>query len=223
MRILVARCSVHYLGRGETHLPEAVRLILWNRAGAVSVYSDDRVTPLNWMMAPCRVDITYPSKRALKKNPTAQNWLVASKKERLEISITEVISDTDHVLEEADPGLVRTWTEAHLEGWLSTHLTEVFGEPGWQFLDTQVETGAGTLDMLARDPNGIPVAIEIKRTASPPAVDQCLRYVDALSKDPAMVGVRGMVLALTVKPRARTYADERGVTWFQVPEHLYRN
>ena len=51
MRILVASCTVDYVGRLSSHLPEATRLILVTAAGSLSIHADDRgYKPLNWMM-----------------------------------------------------------------------------------------------------------------------------------------------------------------------------
>ncbi len=54
MRLVIARCSVDYLGRLTAHLPEATRLLLVKADGSVSVHADDRAyKPLNWMSPPC--------------------------------------------------------------------------------------------------------------------------------------------------------------------------
>jgi len=42
MRIVVASCSVDYVGRLSSHLPEATRLILVTATGSLSVHADDR-------------------------------------------------------------------------------------------------------------------------------------------------------------------------------------
>lgn len=54
MRLVIARCSVNYVGRLEAHLPEADRLIMVKADGSVSIHADDRAyKPLNWMTPPC--------------------------------------------------------------------------------------------------------------------------------------------------------------------------
>ena len=54
MRLVIARCSVDYVGRLDAHLPEANRLILLKADGSVSIHADDRAyKPLNWMTPPC--------------------------------------------------------------------------------------------------------------------------------------------------------------------------
>src|ERR1700730_14101001 len=59
MRLVVARCSVSYTGRGITHLPEAVRLVMFKADGTVTIWSDGggpKVKPLNWMTPPTAID-----------------------------------------------------------------------------------------------------------------------------------------------------------------------
>ncbi|MDX6434485.1 MAG: endonuclease, partial [Streptosporangiaceae bacterium] len=54
MRLVIARCSVDYVGRLTAHLPMAPRLVLIKADGSVSIHADDRAfKPLNWMNPPC--------------------------------------------------------------------------------------------------------------------------------------------------------------------------
>ena len=54
MRLVIARCSVDYVGRLDAHLPMADRLLIVKADGSVSVHADDRAyKPLNWMTPPC--------------------------------------------------------------------------------------------------------------------------------------------------------------------------
>src|SRR6185436_7631840 len=54
VRLVIARCSVDYIGRLTAHLPMATRLLLVKADGSVSVHADDRAyKPLNWMSPPC--------------------------------------------------------------------------------------------------------------------------------------------------------------------------
>ena len=56
MRLVIARCTVDYVGRLTAHLPSARRLLLFKADGSVSVHADDRAyKPLNWMSPPCTV------------------------------------------------------------------------------------------------------------------------------------------------------------------------
>ena len=54
MRLVVARCSVDYVGRLTAHLPLATRLLMVKADNSVLVHSDGgSYKPLNWMSPPC--------------------------------------------------------------------------------------------------------------------------------------------------------------------------
>ncbi|TIH59414.1 DUF91 domain-containing protein, partial [Klebsiella pneumoniae] len=42
MRLVIATCSVDYVGRLTAHLPKATRLLMVKADGSVSVHADDR-------------------------------------------------------------------------------------------------------------------------------------------------------------------------------------
>ncbi len=55
MRLIVARCSVEYSGRGSTRPPEALRLLMIKSDGTFMVWNDagsQKVKPLNWAAWP---------------------------------------------------------------------------------------------------------------------------------------------------------------------------
>ena len=81
MRLVIARCSVDYVGRLTAHLPLATRLLMVKADGSVLVHSDGgSYKPLNWMSAPCSVV------------EDAHNWTVTNKAgEQLIIAI--MVSD----------------------------------------------------------------------------------------------------------------------------------
>ena len=50
MRLVIARCSVDYIGRLTAHLPMANRLLLVKADGSGSIHADDRGDkPVNWI------------------------------------------------------------------------------------------------------------------------------------------------------------------------------
>ncbi len=54
VRLVIARCSVDYVGRLTAHLPLATRLLLVKADGSVLVHADGgSYKPLNWMSPPC--------------------------------------------------------------------------------------------------------------------------------------------------------------------------
>ena len=92
MRLLVATCTVDYVGRLTAHLPEATRLILFKADGSVSIHADDRAyKPLNWMSPPC---FTTEINETDKKIITVENKVG----ERLVITVSQVIHNSTHEL-----------------------------------------------------------------------------------------------------------------------------
>jgi len=60
VRLVIAQCSVDYVGRLTAHLPSATRLLLVKADGSVSVHADGGAyKPLNWIGTPAAgADIT---------------------------------------------------------------------------------------------------------------------------------------------------------------------
>ena len=111
MRLVIARCSVDYVGRLTAHLPLATRLLLVKADGSVLVHSDGgSYKPLNWMSPPCTL------------REAGNVWTVTNKAgEELIITIEAVEHDSRHELG-VDPGLVKDGVEAHLQKLLAEHI-----------------------------------------------------------------------------------------------------
>ena len=203
MRLLIARCSVEYIGRLSAHLPPALRLILVKADGSVSVHADDRAyKPLNWMSPPCTLRIESDG-------DGTGVWTVTNKAdERLVISIEEVLHEVSHELG-VDPGLVKDGVEAHLQQLLAEQ-PQTFGA-GWRLVRREYPTAIGPVDLLCRDGAGLAVAVEIKRRGDIDGVEQLTRYLELLNRDPLLAPVRGVFAAQEIKPQARVLARDRGI------------
>ena len=199
MRLVIARCTVDYVGRLTAHLPSAPRLILVKADGSVSVHADDRAyKPLNWMSPPCTLRVD------------GDLWTVTNKAgERLLIRIEELLHDSSHELG-VDPGLVKDGVEAHLQVLLAEQI-ETLGA-GWRLVRREFPTPIGPVDILAKDADGATVAVEIKRRGEIDGVEQLTRYLDLLNRDPHLTPVRGVFAAQEIKPQARVLAGDRGIT-----------
>ena len=57
MRLIIARCSVDYVGRLTAHLPTATRLIMIKADGTVLIHADSGTKALNWMPPGSRVAV----------------------------------------------------------------------------------------------------------------------------------------------------------------------
>ena len=198
MRLVIARCSVDYIGRLTAHLPTAVRLVMVKADGSVSIHADDRAyKPLNWMSPPCRVE----------EAPGV--WRVVNKAgEELRITLDEVIHDSSHDLG-VDPGLQKDGVEAHLQELLAADPT-VLGD-GFTLVRREYPTAIGPVDLLCRDANGRSVAVEVKRRGEIDGVEQLTRYLDLLGRDPLLAPITGIFAAQEIKPQARVLATDRGM------------
>jgi endonuclease len=225
VRIVIARCSVDYAGRLSAHLAMATRLLIVKADSSVLVHSDGgSYKPLNWMSPPCK----------LAEEPG--RWIVTGKSgETLTIEIAEILSDSSYDLG-VDPGLVKDGVEAHLQELLAAQM-HVLGD-GWRLVRREYPTPIGPVDLMCRDGAGVSVAVEIKRRgevdgsnpnegaasgggthmaveikrhAGIDAVEQLTRYLELLNRDPLLAPVQGVLAAQTIKPQARTLAEDRGI------------
>jgi hypothetical protein len=208
MRLVIARCTVEYQGRLSATLPSAVRLIMVKADGCVSVHADGGAyKPLNWMNFPNVID------------EASDRWLVSNPKgERLEIAIEELISDTVVDLG-PDPGLTKDGVEAHLQELLAEHPGQL--EQGLELVRREYPTDIGPVDLLCIDLDGVMVAVEVKRRGDIDGVEQIARYVERLTMDRRLGGVRGMLAAQSITPQARVLAVARNITCVEVDyDHL---
>ena len=83
-------------------------------------------------------------------------------------------------------------------------------------------TDIGPVDLLCRDVDGAAVAIEVKRRGDIDGVEQLVRYLERMDRDPLLRGVRGVFVAQSVKPQAKVLADSRGVGWVEVDYDVLR-
>ena len=198
MRLVIAGCTVDYVGRLTAHLPSATRLILVKADGSVSVHADDRAyKPLNWMSPPCSLV------------EDGATWTVTNKAgERLVITVEEVLHDSRHDLG-VYPGLVKDGVEAHLQALLADQI-ETLGT-GWRLVRREYPTAIGPVDILAKDDSGGTVAVEIKRRGEIDGVEQLTRYLELLNRDPLLMPVRGVFAAQEIKPQAKVLALDRGI------------
>jgi endonuclease len=198
VRLVIARCSVDYVGRLTAHLPSALRLLIVKADGSVLVHSDGgSYKPLNWMSPPCR----------LAEEPG--RWTVTNKAgETLAVTIEEVLSDTSADLG-IDPGLVKDGVESHLQELLAAQM-HVLGD-GWRLIRREYPTPIGPVDLMCKDADGTSVAVEIKRRGEIDGVEQLTRYLELLNRDPLLAPVQGIFAAQEIKPQARVLAADRGI------------
>jgi RecB family endonuclease NucS len=213
MRLVVARCTVDYVGRLTAHLPEATRLLMVKADGCVAVHADGGAyKPLNWMNAPNVLDENTDDEGR-------RVWVVRNPKgETLHIVLHEVHSDQAFDMG-IDPGLQKDGVEAHLQELLAANCEAI--APGLRLVRREYPTDIGPVDLLCRDAEGRAVAIEIKRRGEIDGVEQLTRYVEFLERDPLLRPVRGVFVAQQIKPQAKVLAGERAIACVEVDyDHL---
>lgn len=217
MRIVIADCSAIYTGRGDTTLARGVRSLIIKEDGSVSIHNDSGNKPLNYMK-----EATFTQ---TKNHENETVWIFDSRRESLSIVMHEIIAEHEHQLITEDPGLVRDGTEDHLQAWLAEN-PESLGT-GYTVLDREFQTGKGPVDLLALDPEGNPIAVEVKRVATLGAVDQCRRYVDALqtmeSRTLDFTKTQGMVAGLDIRPRTFEWAEKKSIKTVVLPSDWREN
>ena len=209
MRLVIARCSVDYDGRLTAHLPESLRLIMVKADGCVAIHADGGAyKPLNWMNAP---NVVVEAE---------DHWTVTNPKgEQLTIHLHDVISDTAHELG-VDPGLRKDGVEAHLQELLAADPTVIAAD--LTLVRREFPTDIGPVDLLCRDADGTAVAVEVKRRGEIDGVEQLVRYLERMDRDPTLRGVRGVFVAQVVKPQAKVLAEARGIDWVEVDYDVLR-
>ncbi len=207
MRLVIARCSVDYVGRLSAHLPEATRLIMVKADGCVAIHADGGAyKPLNWMNAPNKL-VEYADADPLQ-------WIVTNPaKEALTITLHEVLYDSEHLLGD-DPGLQKDGVEAHLQELLAASPCAI--EPGLRLVRREYPTAIGPIDLVCRDDADGVVAIEVKRRGEIDGVEQLARYIERLQLDSSLGEIRGVFVAQSIKPQAKVLAESRGFRWVEV-------
>jgi hypothetical protein len=202
MRLLVARCEVHYTGRLTAVLPQAVRLLVLKSDGSVLVHDDSGgYKPLNWMTPPTVLTESEGTILVRKR--------AGKEEDRLEIRIAEVLSDVTHEMGDS-AALQKDGVEAHLQDELAARPDALAA--GLRLVRREWPTDIGPVDLMCRDETGFWVAVEIKRVGTIEAVEQLTRYLERIDVD----GCRGMLAAQAIKPQARTLAEGRGIRCVEV-------
>jgi RecB family endonuclease NucS len=227
VRIIVATCSAEYSGRLNARLPYAKRVILIKADNSCLIFSElGSYKPLNWMAAPCTVKERTPDPDSQEARlqaaldvddtdtageehvPTRVLEVSAAKSsDILVVKLYDIESDTTTDLG-TDPGLIKDGVEDHLQRYLAEQIERI--GKGSRLVRREYPTAIGPVDIMAVDPEGTNVAIEIKRHGGIDGVEQLTRYCKLLNRDPLLAPVRGIFAAQTISPQARVLAQDRG-------------
>ena len=203
MRVVIADCSVEYVGRLGARLPRALRLLVLKADGSIAVHADAKAyKPLNWMSPPC--SIRDDGDRLVATNPGG---------ERLTIELHEVLHDYAVDLGD-DPGLAKDGVEAELQELIAKRVAAL--REGLRLVRREYPTDIGPVDLLCRDDDGHAIVVEVKRIGEIAGVEQLLRYQERLDLDPGLAPTKGLFVATRIKPQARVFAQSRGVECVEI-------
>jgi RecB family endonuclease NucS len=203
VRVLIADCSVEYVGRLGARLPRALRLLVLKADGSIAVHADAKAyKPLNWMSPPCT--IRDDGHTLVATNPAG---------ERLTIELHEVLHDYAVDLGD-DPGLAKDGVEAELQDLIAKRVAAL--RDGLRLVRREYPTDIGPVDLLCRDGAGHAIVVEVKRVGEIAGVEQLLRYQERLDLDPSLTPTQGLFVATRIKPQARVFAQSRGVECVEV-------
>jgi RecB family endonuclease NucS len=215
VRLIVARCEVRYTGRLNAVLPESTRLLMLKADGSVLVHADaGGYKPLNWMTPPTVVEAQGdPPGRIVVRKRAGQT------EDRLEIVLSEVMSDVSHDMGEA-AALEKDGAERELQELLAA-VPAALGEE-LRLVRREWPTDLGPVDLMCRDAGEGWVAVEVKRIATIEAVEQLARYLDRIRLDPALADCRGLLAAQRLQRQAVTLASARGIRCVEVDLEVIR-
>ena len=146
--------------------------------GSVMVHADtggDK--PQNWMTPPTVVEFEEGDDGVLTHMVVRKR--AGATEDRLDIAISEVVSDVTHDMGEA-AALEKDGVEAHLQELLAEQ-PHWCGE-GFRLVKREWPTDIGPVDLMCRDEDDGWVAVEIKRVATIDAVEQLTRYLERLRR-----------------------------------------
>ena len=210
MRLVIAQCSVDYSGRLDAHLEPATRVLMLKADGSVLIHSDGgSYKPLNWMSAPCAMHIRAPRDEESQMG-IIEVWDVQHQKtdDHLAVNIYSIHHDITYDLGE-EPGLQKDGVEAHLQALLAEQVERLGA--GVQLIRREYPTAIGPVDLMVLDPEGVHIAVEVKRRGEIDGVEQLTRYLSLLERDSTLTPIRGIFAAQEIKPQARTLAEDRGI------------
>ena len=206
MRLIVARCSVEYSGRLTARLPEALRLVMLKADGSVLVHADaGGYKPLNWMTPPTVVE--------------EEDGLIVVRKlkgeDRLDITLHEVLSDVDRLMDEDAARLEKDGVERDLQELLADlpgALRRGLPARAPRVADRHRARGPDVPRRGRRLGGGRDQARRARSTRSSSSratwsgSGWTRRWRDCA----------GVLAAQVVKPQARVLAEARGMSWVEV-------
>ena len=203
-----ARCEVEYEGRTSGYLGPGDRVLVAKPDGTFLVHQPTGHKPVNWMPGGGSVSARVSEGEAVllarRTNPS----------ERVEARVREAYGLTRF---KATDGATyeESGTEAEMHEYIEAN-PEVL-EEGLRVVEHERESKYGFIDFFARDSEGVPVVVEVKRIqATLNHFDQLQRYVSLYEETNERV--RGMLVAPSASERVQRALRDNGLEFVGLSE-----
>jgi RecB family endonuclease NucS len=221
MLTVEARCEVEYEGRTSGHLGPGDRLLVAKPDGTFLVHQPTGHKPVNWMPGGGTVSARESEEDAVllarRANPS----------ERVEVRILEAYGLTRF---DATDGATyeESGTEAEMHEYIEANPDVL--EDDLRIVEHERESKYGFIDFFARDEEGVPVVVEVKRIqATLNHFDQLQRYVSLYQEGEASPhgggvtagendDVRGMLVAPSASERVERALRDNGLEFVALAE-----
>ncbi len=216
MVLILGKCRVEYEGRGASRIGYGERLVIIKPDGAVLVHRPTGYSPVNWQ----------PDSKVIEVYTSGVEVIVKSVRERpreilrLYFSSIKAIIVVSGMEDKAE--FIEYVDESEIRDYLVNHPEAI--EKGMHVISVEKPVESGYVDIYARDANGTPVVIEVKRvTADKNAVAQLYRYVEAIRRENKDARVRGILVAPSITKNALHLLNSLGLEYRQIdPVKIYR-
>ena len=206
---VAGQAEVTYQGRAASTAEAGAYLLMLKADGSLQIHHPKGVKPMNWQpktdSVTAAVEDGYCVLTASRKSPAETVRVVM-----LDIHLAQALE----IREEA--GFLLAGSEAQLQATLSRQPELI--EPGLTVLDRELVSGAGQMDLYARDSQGRYVVVELKRArATQEAVHQLSRYVDAVRTFlQGETPVRGILAAPGISAPAAMTLERLGLEFREI-------
>ncbi|PSP54983.1 endonuclease NucS [Halobacteriales archaeon QS_1_67_19] len=220
-----ARCEVEYEGRTSGYLGPGDRVLVAKPDGTFLVHQPTGHKPVNWMPGGGSVSARVSegdsaarraADRSSGRSPREAVLLArrTNPTERVEARVREAYGLTRF---DATDGATyeESGTEAEMHEYIESN-PEVL-EAGLRIVEHERETKYGFIDFFARDGDGVPVVVEVKRIqATLNHFDQLRRYVSLYEETNDRV--RGILVAPAASERVRRALRDNGLEFAELAE-----
>ncbi|WP_435360711.1 endonuclease NucS [Haloarchaeobius sp. DFWS5] len=220
---VMAECEVEYDGRSGGYLAPGERLVVCKPDGTLLVHRPSGHKPVNWMPGGATIKVEFDEDEAEGDDEADSGEATApllyarrsNPNEYLRVYLHDIYQlsrfDADDPVEYQERG-----TEAEMHEYIERNPEETLGD-GVRVVEHERETKYGFIDFFARDTDGTPIVVEVKRRqATLNNFDQLKRYVDLYRE--SNPEVRGMLVAPSTSDRVKRALRDDGLEFVRLAE-----